>query len=458
MSLNNHLSEKIGYGLGDTASSMFWKIFSYYLPFFYSNVFGLTLTDAGMLLLVTKLYDAVSDPVMGVIADRTRTKWGKYRPYLLWMAVPFALVGILTFVTPGIDSYTVKLVWAYVCYLLMMTVYTAINVPYGALLGVMTPDSNEKTQFSSFRMFFAYGGSFVALALFEPLLKNFSSMTSVQTAWTSSMAVIGAICCVLFLLCFLLTRERVTTSEESRSEGSISSDIKALISNGPWWALLCVAIGALLFNSIRGGVAAYYFKDFLSDNAIFSCGFYLAAGEIANMIGVVCAVPMAASWGKKNACIYALVAICVFSTCAYWLPATTTGMYLLFAVQILASAAAGVIMPLIWSMFADIADYSEYKRGIGSTGLIFSSSSMAQKFGGAFGSALLLWILSAIGYDTAESAIQTSGAITGLRSMISWIPALGAVISLIAIMFYPLTDKMIKEIQQALSERRDKTI
>lgn len=458
MSLNNHLSEKIGYGLGDTASSMFWKIFSYYLPFFYSNVFGLTLTDAGMLLLVTKLYDAVSDPVMGVIADRTRTKWGKYRPYLLWMAVPFALVGILTFVTPGIDSYTVKLVWAYVCYLLMMTVYTAINVPYGALLGVMTPDSNEKTQFSSFRMFFAYGGSFVALALFEPLLKNFSSMTSVQTAWTSSMAVIGAICCVLFLLCFLLTRERVTTSEESRSEGSISSDIKALISNGPWWALLCVAIGALLFNSIRGGVAAYYFKDFLSDNAIFSCGFYLAAGEIANMIGVVCAVPMAASWGKKNACIYALVAICVFSTCAYWLPATTTGMYLLFAVQILASAAAGVIMPLIWSMFADIADYSEYKRGIGSTGLIFSSSSMAQKFGGAFGSALLLWILSAIGYDTAESAIQTSGAITGLRSMISWIPALGAVISLIAIMFYPLTDKMTKEIQQALSERRGETI
>ena len=233
MSLNNHLSEKIGYGLGDTASSMFWKIFSYYLPFFYSNVFGLTLTDAGMLLLVTKLYDAVSDPVMGVIADRTRTKWGKYRPYLLWMAVPFALIGILTFVTPDIDSYTVKLVWAYVCYLLMMTVYTAINVPYGALLGVMTPDSNEKTQFSSFRMFFAYGGSFVALALFEPLLKNFSSMTSVQTAWTSSMAVIGAICCVLFLLCFLLTRERVTTSEESRSEGSISSDIKALISNGP---------------------------------------------------------------------------------------------------------------------------------------------------------------------------------------------------------------------------------
>lgn len=449
MSLKNHLSEKIGYGLGDTASSMFWKIFSYYLPFFYSNVFGLTLADAGLLLLITKVYDAVSDPIMGIIADRTNSRWGKYRPYLLWMAAPFALIGILTFVTPSFDSYNLKLAWAYICYILMMTAYTAINVPYGALLGVVSPDSKEKTQFSSFRMFFAYGGSFIALALFEPLLDFFSSHTNQQASWTASMGVIGAICCILFIFCFLLTRERVTVSQKETGN-SLSDDIKALLSNRPWWVLLCVAIGTLLFNSIRGGVAAYYFKDFLSDNAIFSCGFYLAAGEIANMAGVVCAVPLAARYGKKNACIYALIAICIFSTCAYWLPATRTGMYLLFTVQVLASCAAGVILPLLWSMFADIADYSEYKRGVCSTGLIFSSSSMAQKFGGAFGSALLLWILSVIGYDTAENSIQSAETLTGLRAMISWIPALGAGISLIAITFYPLTDKMMKDIQRVL--------
>ena len=159
------LREKIGYGLGDMSSSMFWKIFSYYLPIFYSDVFGLHPSDAAMLLLITKLYDAVSDPVMGLIADRTRTRWGRYRPWLLWVALPFALVGILSFYTPD-ASYSFKHVYAYVTYLMMMTVYTAINVPYGAMLGVMTEDSNEKSVFSSYRMFFAYIGSFLAMGLF----------------------------------------------------------------------------------------------------------------------------------------------------------------------------------------------------------------------------------------------------------------------------------------------------
>ncbi len=158
------LSEKIGYGFGDMASSMFWKVFSYYLPFFYSNIFGLSLTDAGILLLITRVWDAVSDPMMGVIADRTHTHWGKYRPYLLFMAPFFSICGVLVFTTPDF-GYAARLVWAYVTYILMMTVYTGINVPYGAMLGVMTDDSQEKTVFSSFRMFFAYGGSFLALFL-----------------------------------------------------------------------------------------------------------------------------------------------------------------------------------------------------------------------------------------------------------------------------------------------------
>lgn len=162
------LKEKIGYGFGDMSSSMFWKIFSYYLPIFYSNIYGLSLADTGVLLLVTRIWDAVSDPMMGIIADRTHTRWGKYRPYLLWISLPFAVCGILMFTTPDFGP-TGKLVWAYVTYILMMTVYTAINVPYGAMLGVMTDDSDTKTVFSSYRMFFAYGGSFIALFAWEPL-------------------------------------------------------------------------------------------------------------------------------------------------------------------------------------------------------------------------------------------------------------------------------------------------
>lgn len=178
--LRTTLGEKVGYGLGDMSSSMFWKIFSYYLPFFYSNIFGLTLDQVALLLVVTRIWDAVSDPMMGVLADRTRTKWGKYRPYLLLMAVPFALSGIFLFSTPA-ASPTVKLVWAYLTYILMMTVYTGINVPYGAMLGVMTDDSNSKTVLSSFRMFFAYGGSFLALFCWEPLCRILGGYDSPET-------------------------------------------------------------------------------------------------------------------------------------------------------------------------------------------------------------------------------------------------------------------------------------
>ena len=215
------LSEKIGYGFGDMSSSMFWKIFSYYLPFFYSNIFGLSLAHAGTLLLVTKLYDAISDPVMGLIADRTSTRWGKYRPYLLWIALPFAIAGILAFYTPQTDNYTFKHIYAYVTYILMMTVYTAINVPYGAMLGVVTDDSREKSVFSSFRMFFAFIGSFISMGIFEPLLRLRSSIMgtlpekwtiadSAPLDWTIALTVIGTICAILFFLTFAMTREHVT--------------------------------------------------------------------------------------------------------------------------------------------------------------------------------------------------------------------------------------------------------
>lgn len=200
--LRTTLGEKVGYGLGDMSSSMFWKIFSYYLPFFYSNIFGLTLDQVALLLVVTRIWDAVSDPMMGVLADRTRTKWGKYRPYLLLMAVPFALSGIFLFSTPA-ASPTVKLVWAYLTYILMMTVYTGINVPYGAMLGVMTDDSNSKTVLSSFRMFFAYGGSFLALFCWEPLCRILGGYDS-PAGWRNAMIVVAAFCLLLFLLCIVL--------------------------------------------------------------------------------------------------------------------------------------------------------------------------------------------------------------------------------------------------------------
>lgn len=469
------LSEKIGYGFGDMSSSMFWKIFSYYLPFFYSNIFGLSLAHAGTLVLVTKLYDAVSDPVMGLIADRTNTRWGKYRPYLLWIAIPFAVAGILAFFTPQTDNYTFKHVYAYVTYILMMTVYTAINVPYGAMLGVMTDDSREKSVFSSFRMFFAFIGSFIAMGSFEPLLKLRQSILGTLPAewtladstpadWTIAVSVIGIVCAVLFILSFMMTREHVTEAEMAKApvgensdetaKTSVAEDLKALVANGPWWMLLGGGIAILLFNCVRGGAAAYYFADVLGTNAIFTLALFLTVGEISQLVGVVVTVPVSEKIGKKATFLLVLVAVTILSIIVAFLPETPAGMWALLVSQILICIAIGINSPLLWSMFADVADYSELKNGRASTGLIFSSSSMAQKFGAAFGSAIVLWVLMAFGYDNAKGAVQTPEALATIKALISWIPAIGSAAGIAIMLGYPLTDKKMSDIRQELSKKR----
>ena len=440
------LKEKIGYGFGDMSSSMFWKIFSYYLPIFYSNIYGLSLADTGVLLLVTRIWDAVSDPMMGVIADRTQTRWGKYRPYLLWISLPFAVCGVLLFTTPDFGA-TGKLVWAYITYMLMMTVYTAINVPYGAMLGVMTDDSDTKTVFSSYRMW-------------EPLCAWFKEMTgSLTVSWQYSMIVIAAFCFVIFLLCFSMTREYI----KSISTVSIGKDIKSLLANVPWWLLIGAALCSNLFSTVRGATAAYFFKDYIGDgiflslgdfSLLFYAGLFLSVGEVSNMIGVVLAVPLSRSLGKKSTYISTMAALAVLSILFFYLPCTPSGFWLMLAMQVVISVCTGIVSPLVWSMYADVSDYAELKDGTASTGLIFSSSSMAQKFGGAFGGAAVMWILAAFGYNTAEGAVQTEEALTGLNLLMSWIPAAVAVLAMIVVYFYPLTKKRVAEVDEKLKKIR----
>lgn len=461
------ITEKIGYGLGDMSSSMFWKIFSYYLPIFYSDVFGLKPIHAATLLLVTKLYDAVSDPVMGIIADRTETKWGKYRPYLLWMAIPFAAIGILSFYVPN-ASYTFKHIYAYVMYILMMTVYTAVNVPYGAMLGVVTADSKEKSVFSSFRMFFAYVGSFIAMGIFMLFEKAIIGTTNSAgriirgvgdadpMQWTAIVGVVAGLCAILFILCFLLTREHVKIEKKPVSKGgsSIKEDIKALVTNGPWWLLLGAAIGQLLFGSVRGGAAAYYFANILDTGIFLTCALYLTIGEIGQMAGVVFAVPLSEKFGKRNTFIATLVAVAIFSCAIWFIPtATTEGIWMLVALQVLISLSIGISAPLTWSMFADVADYSELKHGANSTGLIFSSSSMAQKFGGALGGFLLLFLLQVFGYDK-DLAAQAPTTLQAIKALMSFIPAVGALAAIFILSFYPLTTPRMKQIQAELEKQR----
>ena len=465
------LSEKIGYGFGDMSSSMFWKVFSYYLPFFYSNVFGLSLVDAGVLVLVTRIWDAVSDPMMGIVADRTQTRWGKYRPYLLWVAPLFSIAGILLFTTPD-WSYGAKLIYAYVTYILMMTIYTAINVPYGAMLGVMTDDSQEKTVFSSFRMFFAYGGSFIALAAWEPLVNFFKAGGGpTSLSWQYAMMVIAVACFVLFLLTFALTRERLKTV----STVSIGKDFRSLLSNRPWWLLIGAALCFNLFCTVRGATVAYFFADIIgfdtylnfqlstfNSQLLFYAGLFLSVGEVSNMVGVACTVPLARRLGKKSLFMAVNAVLMVLSVAFFFIPVSPTGFWLMLLFQVLISILTGMMSPLVWSMYADVSDYAELRYKTASTGLIFSSSSMAQKFGGAIGGAAVLWLLSACGYvprtdeQLAAQALitQPESALLCLRYLMSFIPATVALIAILTCHFYPLTAERMTDISRQLKEAR----
>jgi GPH family glycoside/pentoside/hexuronide:cation symporter len=459
------LREKIGYGFGDMASSMFWKVFSYYLPFFYSNIFGLSLVDAGILVLVTRIWDAVSDPMMGVIADRTKTRWGKYRPYLLWFAAPFSICGILLFTTPDL-AYAGKLIWAYVTYILMMTVYTGINVPYGAMLGVVTDDTHEKTVFSAFRMTFAYAGSFIALFSWEPLCGLFKDAFgySPATSWQLAMVVIAAACFVLFVTCFMLTREHI----KAMPSGSIGSDIKSLLSNKPWWLLIGAALCFNLFSTVRGATVAYFFADIIGDqaqlnfgplgNILFYSGLFLGVGEISNLIGVLIAVPIAGRLGKKTTFMAVNVSLAVLSIIFFFIPCSPAGYWMMMLMQVIISLCTGIMSPLVWSMYADVSDYAELKYRTASTGLIFSSSSMAQKFGGAIGGAAVLWLLEAAGYITGTEGVtaiaQPDSAIFCLKLLMSAVPAIVAALAVLIVWFYPLTTNQMADIVTRLKEVR----
>ena len=450
--------EKVAYGFGDMSSSMFWKIFGMYLLYFYTDVFGLAPAVAGTMFLITRAWDSVIDPVIGVISDRTHSRWGKFRPYLLWGAIPFAVIGVLTFAVFDLSP-TGKLIYAYVTYTLMMMVYSAVNVPYASLLGVMTADPKERTSLSSYRMFFAYLGSFISLALVEPLVNFFTNLGDTPSAargWVCMVAVIGTFCAILFFLCFKGTKERIT--QISKEKSSVWEDLKDLCKNYPWWILLGAGIAALIFNSIRDGATIYYFKYYVTQSETTTplgwmmtwSSLYLIVGQAANMLGVALAAPVANKIGKKATYVISMAVATVLSIIFYGFSADQ--LVWIFVFQALISICAGSIFPLLWSMYADIADYSEWKTGRRATGLIFSSSSMSQKLGWTLGGAVTGWLLGYYGFEA--NAVQGDEAIHGIRMMLSYLPAIGTALSVIFISFYPLSERRVKKITEELQTRR----
>lgn len=448
--------EKVGYGLGDAASSMFWKLFSMYLLFFYTDVFGINAAAVGTMFLITRIWDTINDPIVGVIADRSHSRWGKFRPYILWTAIPFGLFGVLTFSSPDFGA-TGKLVYAYITYSVMMMVYSLINVPYASLLGVISGDPKQRTVLSSYRMVFAFGGSILALALIEPLVGFFSSGgKDLQRGWQMGAGVIALLAVIFFFLNFFWTKERVKPIKEQAN--SLREDLNDLLHNRPWWILLGAGVAALIFNSIRDGAAVYYFKYYANGEGLGSLPsslsittLYLILGQAANIAGILLIAPLANRTGKKVAYLSSMVLATVLSIAFYYVGKENLVMVMILQVAI--SMCAGSIFPLLWSMYADIADYSEVKTGRRATGLIFSSSSMSQKLGWTVGGALTGWLLGYYGFQA--NVEQSEFAQNGIRMMLSIFPAIGAGLSILFISLYPIGEKELGKIETELNQLRN---
>ncbi len=451
---SGHLSfrEKVGYGLGDTASNFVFHTVNVFLFFYYVDVMGMGAAAIGTLFLVARLLDTVTDPLMGTIADRTNTRWGKYRPYLLWLAVPFGICGYLLFAVPDTDP-SGQLVYAYVTYIAVMLVYTAINIPYSALLGVITPVSAERTSVASYRFACAFGGQLLIVAAARPLVDYFGA-DDTAAGYRVTMGIFAVIAVVLFMMTFSMTRERVQPPPGQKSD--LVKELGLLLRNVPWIVMFIAGIFTLANVAVRGAVTLFYFKYYAGDDGspwlwkFDMSTVFLTAGTIALIIGVMCTKWLTPLGDKRQLMIVLSAMNAAVMALFYFVPQDAIGM--MFFMNVLGALIAGPTIPLVWSMFGDVADYGEWKFGHRTTGLVFSGVQFAQKFGLAIGSAMAGWMLAGFGY--VADAEQSPEAIQGIRLMFTVLPALFAVGGVAAIWFYPISGKDVERMSRELAANK----
>lgn len=442
--------EKLGYGLGDTASNFFFATFNVFLLYYYTDIFGLTAAAVGTMFLVTKIVDAISDPIMGLIADRTDSRWGKFRPYLLWAAVPYGLCGYAMFASPDL-SYAGKLVYAYVTYSLMMLAYTAINVPYSALMGVISPSSIERTKVASYRFFCAFTASWL-IGTFVTPLKNILGGGDEALGFQLTMLIFAVISVLLFWTTFATTRERVrppsTTSD-------LNQDFRALFSNGPWKALFAAGVFALMNIAVRNGTLLYYFKYYVGDDGtriflIFDkTAVFMSTGLLAMLVGVALTRTLSSRFEKRHLMIVLSLLNALSMALFFFTPPDKYS--LMVVINCAGALAAGPTPALVWSMYADCADYGEWKTGRRTTALVFSTVQFSHKLGLAVGVGLAGIILAWFGFVANEA--QSATSMLGIRLMFSVFPAALAILGVIAIYFYRIDSEMLRRMEQDLRER-----
>jgi len=463
--------EKFSYGFGDFASCLYWQTISAYLLIFYTDIFGITALAAGAMIGISRFTDGFFDPVIGMISDRTKSRWGKFRPFLLYGCVPLAIAGILTFTVPDFGA-KAKLVWAYLTFNALMLIYTTINIPYTAMLGVISPNPNERTALSSIKFVGAYAAGIIVSATLLPMAKvgGWLGATTVQRGWQMSFAIYGIVAIACFLIVFFNTKERVLPPKAQMT--SLGKDLGDLVTNRPWLVLLATTLTFILFVALRGNATAHYFKYFVGSQSMTLpnlpflpksivgtqvwgweglVSIFQTSNQVLSLVGVMLVPFFARMTGRKMAFIILFI-IAILSTASFYV-LKPDQLLLIYGINALGSITGGPLSALLWAMYADTADYAEWKTGRRATGLIFSASIFAQKQGWGISGGFTLILMSSLGF--VANQVQTPESLHGLVELMSLFPAAIGVLSLLLLMFfYPLNEAKVAQISADLKSRR----
>ena len=439
--------EKISYGVADMGFNFYWANIATFLMIFYTDVYGISAAAAASMMFIIKIINAFTDPMIGAVADRTSTRFGKFRPYLVWMALPLAGAGVLTYTTPDLGEGG-KLVWAYGSYLLMMVCYTCLNIPYNALSGVMSGDPQERSTINGLRFIFAFAGSMIVTAATPDLVRWLGGGND-KLGWQLTMVVWGLAASLLFLLTFLNTRERIAPPPQQKTR--VLDDIRDLAGNRPWVVLFFLALIIMVTITLRSTTAAYYFKYYVERPDLLK-GFipaYMAAAAAGAAL-----TPVMTRFIDKKRLMMLLMSLTALLSSAFFF-VDKSQISLMFGLQIALGFVLGPKSPLAFSMYADTADYNEWRNGRRATAMTFAAATFSQKLGTAMAVAVIGSVFTALGY--VPNAAQSTGSQAGIVWLMSIIPALFALLAVFCMLFYDLDSKKLAQIQTDLVARKAPT-
>lgn len=478
--------EKAGYSLGDAAANFVFMTMVLFQLNFYTETLGISAAAAGTLLLAGRLWDAFFDPIMGVLADRTNTRWGKFRPWILWTALPWGIAMVAAYSAPNFAPVW-KIAYACVTNIILMALYSANNTPYSAMTGVMTADVNERTRLSSVRFIAAMIAQLIVGGFTLPLVAKFGAGNAAR-GWQITMSIWATVCVVCFLITFATTRERIQPDPKQKSDAR--RDFSTLLKTGPWIAMFVLTLAHFTVVAMRGGTLSYYFQYYVNQDSLYtlldhlglvhppaqgmwpylldafglvvapdrsnvaSVGFSLfnMSSQFVTVAGVLCSAFLSIRYGKRAVALICFAITTVLMAAFVFLPADSVGA--LFLLEYARALSYAPTIPLIWAMFADVVDYSEWKTGRRITGVIYATILFALKTGLSLGGAVAGWLLAGYGYQ--PRAVQTPEALRGIILTISVYPAVLFGVVVICLVCYKIGRNLNLQIQDELAERRKK--